>query len=210
MGGAKFNHDSPSSSTTLKHGFVPRGGHKLNSREPNITRGDVEQEKGGSCFDSMSQESVWQVRAHTRTQLWLQRERHGWMHCDPLCQIHHLLSSAAWIFLHLPSKLHPLLGNVCVYLQFELQWATQGETTLSTGMLWRRGHARTRQASVSLFFFWNIPTDILTRSYKWLRENNNLHVWDRICWVVITKYFFFPPVPPCDPLTRAISAATYL
>lgn len=36
----------------------PSGGHKLNSREPNITRGNMEQEKGGGHFESISQESV--------------------------------------------------------------------------------------------------------------------------------------------------------
>lgn len=94
MGGAKFNHDSPSSSTTLKHGFVPRGGHKLNSREPNITRGDVEQEKGGSCFDSMSQESVWQVRAHTHTHTAMTSEGTSWM--DALWSSLSKSSSSQW------------------------------------------------------------------------------------------------------------------
>lgn len=43
----------------------PSGGHKLNSRGANVTRRTMGQEKGGSHFDSISQESVWQVLAHT-------------------------------------------------------------------------------------------------------------------------------------------------
>lgn len=54
--------------------MCPSGGHKQNSGAANITRVNMEQEKGGSPFNSISQESVWQVLKHTSTLQWLQRE----------------------------------------------------------------------------------------------------------------------------------------
>lgn len=49
------------------------GWSQTKQRVSSITRGNVEQEKGVIHFDSISEESVWEVLAHTCTLMLLQR-----------------------------------------------------------------------------------------------------------------------------------------